>query len=46
MDAAGGPSYLIGMEFIALPPLATEHLEQLLAANAPPVDVSLEGETT
>jgi uncharacterized membrane-anchored protein len=41
--AAGGSSYLIGMEFLALPPLASEHLEQLLAANVQVVDVAVEG---
>lgn len=39
--AAG--NYLIGLEFLALPPLATEHLERLIAANADPVDVELHG---
>lgn len=38
-----GGNYLIGLEFLALPPLATEHLEQLIAANADPVDVELHG---
>lgn len=36
-------SYLIGLEFLALPPLATEHLEQLIAANTSPVEVEIQG---
>lgn len=35
----GPGGYLMGLEFLALPPLAVEHLEQLLAANADSVDV-------
>jgi hypothetical protein len=31
------PRYLIGLEFIALPAAATEHIDELMAANASPV---------
>lgn len=31
--------YFIGLEFLALPRLAVDHLERLIAANADPVDV-------
>lgn len=42
-SSAGPPAYLIGLEFLALPPLAVEHIEQLLAANVDPIEVRLAG---
>lgn len=41
--AGAGGGYLIGLEFLALPPLAIEHLEQLMAANADPPDPAAHG---
>ncbi len=35
------PRYLIGLEFLALPPAAVEHIEQLMAANAGPDDTGV-----
>jgi hypothetical protein len=37
---AGRPRYLIGLEFLTLPPAAVAHLERLIAANVDPVPVA------
>lgn len=40
-----GPAFLIGLEFMPLPPLAHEHIAQLIAANSDPLPAELLGST-